>query len=67
MGNWKAVKNAPCLGTDGWQLFKLTGDVGENHDLAKEHPDLAKTCIDLRRICKGCWDRYPSVWKREYC
>ena len=45
MGNWKAVKNAPPLGTDRWQLFNLTGDVGENHDLAKEHPEILQKLV----------------------
>ena len=45
MGNWKAVKNAPPVGTDRWQLFNLTGDVGENHDLAKEHPEILQKLV----------------------
>lgn len=45
MGDWKAVKNAPPLGTDRWQLFNLTGDVGENHDLAKEHPEILQKLV----------------------
>jgi arylsulfatase len=45
MGNWKAVKNAPPLGTDNWQLFNLSNDVGENHDLSKEQPDVLKKLV----------------------
>jgi arylsulfatase len=45
MGNWKAVKNAPPLGTDRWQLFNLTSDAGENHDLAKEHPEILQKLV----------------------
>jgi arylsulfatase len=45
MGDWKAVKNAPPLGTDNWQLFNLSNDVGENHDLSKEQPDVLKKLV----------------------
>ncbi|HET6716233.1 MAG TPA: hypothetical protein VFG90_03825, partial [Nitrososphaeraceae archaeon] len=45
MGQWKAVKNAPPLGTDNWQLFNLTSDVGENHDLARQHPDILQKLV----------------------
>lgn len=45
MGQWKAVKNAPPLGTDNWQLFNLTSDVGENHDLARQHPDILQKLL----------------------
>lgn len=45
MGNWKAVKNAPPLGTDKWQLFNLTSDIGENHDLSKERPDILEKLV----------------------
>ena len=45
MGQWKAVKNAPPLGTDNWQLFNLTSDIGENHDLAGQHPDILQKLV----------------------
>lgn len=45
IGNWKAVKNAPPLGTDNWQLFNLSNDIGENHDLSKEQPDALKKLV----------------------
>jgi arylsulfatase len=45
MGQWKAVKNAPPLGTDNWQLFNLTNDVGENHDLARQHPEILQKLV----------------------
>ena len=45
MGDWKAVKNAPPLGTDNWQLFNITSDIGENHDLAEQHPDVLEKLV----------------------
>jgi arylsulfatase len=45
MGHWKAVKNTPPLGTDKWQLFNIVNDIGENHDLAKEQPDILEKLV----------------------
>lgn len=38
MGNWKAVRQ-PML-TGKIELYDLTKDIGEEHDVAAEHPDL---------------------------
>lgn len=42
MGNRKAVRNAPPLGTENWKLFNLSNYVGEYHDLS---------CLEKISIC----------------
>lgn len=37
-GNWKAVFE-PAPGREEWELFDLSKDFGEIHDLAKEEPN----------------------------
>jgi arylsulfatase A-like enzyme len=37
-GDYKLVKNLPPLGDGRWQLFDITHDPGETHDLSKEQP-----------------------------
>lgn len=37
MGNWKAVRNKQDVPLE---LYDLSADVGEEHDVAKEHPDI---------------------------
>jgi arylsulfatase A-like enzyme len=48
MGDWKLVKGTPegqkndrraAATLEGAQLYNLADDVGEQHDLAAEHPD----------------------------
>jgi arylsulfatase A-like enzyme len=36
-GNWKAIRNAPDAPLE---LYDLASDLGEQHDLAAEHPDV---------------------------
>jgi arylsulfatase A-like enzyme len=56
-GRWKAVliphDNGQRPGTGQWQLFDLTTDPGETHDLAKAHPDVLKTMTQN-------WDAYAQ-------
>jgi hypothetical protein len=42
MGRWKGIG-----GADGVKLYDLSVDVGEEHDLAAEHPDIAKKMRDI--------------------
>ena len=44
LGDWKAVKNT-LLGDKQWKLFNITKDIGENNDLAKEHPEILQNMI----------------------
>ncbi len=39
-GNWKAVRMP--MGTGGTELYNLTDDPGETHDVADEHPDVVQ-------------------------
>jgi arylsulfatase A-like enzyme len=39
-GDWKAIYIPAPLGSDEWELFDLSNDQGEVHDLAKECPDV---------------------------
>lgn len=38
-GEWKIVREKP---NDPWQLFRLTEDIGESHNLAQDRPDIVK-------------------------
>jgi len=42
MGKWKAVGSK-----DGVELYDLTADIGEQHDVAGEHPDVARKMCDI--------------------
>ncbi|RYP91457.1 hypothetical protein DL770_002396 [Monosporascus sp. CRB-9-2] len=43
MGDWKAVYMTAPRGKDRWELYDLSSDLGELHDLASERPDILKT------------------------
>jgi arylsulfatase A-like enzyme len=40
MGGWKAEKNTQPIGDGKWHLFNIASDIGENTDLASEHPEI---------------------------
>ena len=42
MGDWKATS----YGYPQWKLFNLKTDLGENTDLATQHPDILKKLVD---------------------
>jgi len=50
-GNWKALRLPVPYGSGSWQLYDLSRDPGETHDLAARHPDLL---TDLT----NAWERY---------
>lgn len=55
-GNWKGVVQ-PMNGTE-LQLFDLSQDIGEEHDVAKEHPDVVKQLlgfIDEAHVPSPLW------------
>lgn len=53
MGDWKAVRNFQPVGDGQWHLFNYTSDIGENTDLAKQHPDiLNKLIADYDKFAK---------------
>ncbi len=50
-GDWKALYLPPPYGPGAWQLYDLSRDRGEIHDLAASHPDKLAELLEL-------WDRY---------
>lgn len=46
-GNWKAIKGGPRA---GWALYDLKTDVGEERDVAADHPDVVKR---VEEICRA--------------
>ena len=53
MGDWKVVKNEPPISDGKWHLFNITADIGENTDLASQHPEiLAKLTKDYDKFAK---------------
>ena len=66
-GKWKAV-NMPAdeYGTGEWQLYDMSKDQGEVHDLAKDHPELLQKMIkNFEVFCKetGAVFGPPVDWK----
>jgi arylsulfatase A-like enzyme len=61
MGDWKAVKNSPPISDGKWHLFNITADIGENNDLASQHPEiLAKLMSDYEKFAKDVGVIVPS-------
>jgi arylsulfatase A-like enzyme len=61
MGNWKAMKNGPPTSDGKWHLFNITADIGENNDLASQHPDiLGKLMSDYDKFAKDVGVIVPS-------
>jgi arylsulfatase A-like enzyme len=53
MGDWKAVNNMQPIGNGQWHLFNITADIGENTDLASQHPEiLQKLIADYDKFAK---------------
>ena len=55
MGNWKAVRRAPSRPIE---LYNLRSDIGEDNNIANEHPDIvakAKEFIDKSRTDADIW------------
>ncbi len=46
MGDWKAVNNMQPIGDGKWHLFNTTSDLGENTDLAGQHPEILQKLVD---------------------
>jgi arylsulfatase len=52
-GNWKVLRLPEPYGNGDWQLYDLTADPGEVHDLASEYPERA------RALAKA-WEDYAE-------
>jgi len=46
-GKWKLLNNWRPYGTGEWQLFDLTSDWAEKHDLAGQYPELLRELVDI--------------------
>jgi arylsulfatase A-like enzyme len=44
-GDWKLLLQAEPYGTNEWQLYDLSKDLGEQHDLATQYPKITNTLI----------------------
>ena len=61
MGDWKAVKNNPPISDGKWHLYNITADIGENNDLASQHPDILKKLMsDYDKFAKDVGVIGPS-------
>lgn len=63
MGPWKAVKLfRPPLSDGKWHLFNITADIGENNDLASQHPEILQKLIsDYDKFAKDVGVIVPQV------
>ncbi len=52
-GEWKILKLSVPHGTGDWQLYNLSSDPGEIHDLSDEYPEIKKELIQA-------WDEYSK-------
>jgi arylsulfatase len=44
-GNYKALFTPAPGGSDEWELYDILNDPGENHDLAKKHPEVLQALL----------------------
>lgn len=62
MGDWKAVRNFQPVGDGKWHLFNITNDIGENTDLASQHPEILKKLIsDYDKFAKDVGVVVPTA------
>lgn len=54
IGTMKAVNIRKPYGNGGWQLFDLSVDLAETHDLPAQHP------AELKRLTDA-WDRWAAA------
>ena len=50
-GDWKLLWNNQPWGKEGWELYNVEKDPGEQHDLALSHPDKLRDMLAL-------WEQY---------
>lgn len=64
MGHWKAVRSAPSAPV---QLYDLSADIGEEHDIAAAHPEIVariKAYLDQARSASEHWPLRDAAPKR---
>lgn len=47
MGKWKAVRSGVNQGNSKFELYDLSTDIGEQHDVASEHPDVIRQAEEI--------------------
>ena len=48
MGDWQGLHGSDAVypnGSDVWQLYNLASDLGEQHNVAAQHPDILQNMI----------------------
>ncbi|MCP4642711.1 MAG: hypothetical protein GY851_19855, partial [bacterium] len=55
-GKWKMLRHKQ---SEDWQLYNLSNDIGEQHNLAKEHPEVVKRLTDW--IAANRVDMAPQI------
>jgi len=63
LGRWKAIRTNMNKGNRTLELYDLDRDIGEEHDLAAEHPDVVRRISELMRSARTPsaverWNRY---------
>jgi arylsulfatase len=63
MGHWKAVRTNMAQGNRKLQLFDLSKDIGEQHDVSAEHPQRVQQMLQLMKAARtpatmDAWNRY---------
>ena len=58
MGRWKAVK--PGIDKE-IELYDLENDVGEQNNVADQHPEIAAKIVDLMRTARTESKLFPLV------
>jgi len=58
--NWKAVRNDIFqLENAPWELYDLDNDLGENHDLADDYPEVIRVIEEFCQVCCTTSPYYP--------
>lgn len=58
-GRWKYYENEP------WELYSISNDRSEIHDVSGEHPDLVQTMIAKWQDWADRVNVYPTPWAKE--
>ena len=53
-GDWKALRLPEPYGIGDWQLYNLSADPGEMHDLASKFPNIVRELADA-------WEQYAKI------
>ncbi len=60
MGDWKAIRLKPG---EPLELYNLTKDIGERHDVAAEHPEVVRQIEDYLKRARTESDEWPVAAK----